>query len=123
MTVDQDTTTDVKKPDDKALRQDFGDNPIEVRETDHYQEEYIRGFVEKWDDLIDWEARARSEGQFFIDMLKANICDLAVSLEFIKTSPRSRCSDMSGYTCSENFEFSLGDDLNDPHQRIGTMHQ
>ena len=66
--------------------QDFGDNPIEVRETDHYQAEYIHGFVEKWDDLIDWEARAESEGQFFIDMLKARgkktVLDVATGTGF-----------------------------------------
>ncbi len=28
-------------------------------------------FVEKWDELIDWTARADSEGQFFIDILRA----------------------------------------------------
>ena len=50
--------------------QDFGDDPISVRETDHYQDEYVEGFVDKWDELIDWDARAESEGQFFIDLLK-----------------------------------------------------
>lgn len=50
--------------------QNYGNNPIEVRETDKYREEYIHAFVEKWDELIDWEARAESEGHFFIDALK-----------------------------------------------------
>ena len=50
--------------------QDFGKQPLKVRETGHYEEEYIRGFVEKWDELIDWRARADAEGQFFIDQLK-----------------------------------------------------
>ncbi len=27
------------------------------------------GFAEKWDELIDWDARSESEGQFFIDIL------------------------------------------------------
>lgn len=49
--------------------QSFGTDPIEVRDTDHYTEEYVQGFVEKWDELIDWEKRYRSEGQFFIDRL------------------------------------------------------
>ncbi|MEQ9681332.1 MAG: class I SAM-dependent methyltransferase, partial [Rhodospirillales bacterium] len=52
-------------------QQDFGDNPLETRRTDHYQREYVQTFVEKWDELIDWDARAESEGQFFIDILKA----------------------------------------------------
>ncbi len=51
-------------------KQDFGSNPIEVRESDHYQQEYIEGFVDKWDDLIDWDARAYSEGDFFLRVLK-----------------------------------------------------
>ncbi len=50
--------------------QEYGDNPIEVRDTDHYKEEYIHQFVDKWDELIDWDARETSEGQFFINELK-----------------------------------------------------
>jgi glycine/sarcosine N-methyltransferase len=54
----------------RLARQVYGKAPLEVRNTDHYQGEYVRSFVQKWDDLIDWEARARSEGEFFIDLLK-----------------------------------------------------
>jgi len=50
--------------------QKYGPNPTEVRETDHYQAEYVQRFVEKWDALIDWDARAESEGRFFVDVLK-----------------------------------------------------
>ncbi|MGH3802756.1 MAG: class I SAM-dependent methyltransferase, partial [Pseudonocardiaceae bacterium] len=52
-------------------QQDFGDSPTEMRESDHYVEEYVTSFVEKWDELIDWKRRAQSEGVFFIDQLKA----------------------------------------------------
>ncbi|MGH3973114.1 MAG: methyltransferase domain-containing protein [Pseudonocardiaceae bacterium] len=52
-------------------QQDFGDAPTEVRESDHYVEEYVASFVEKWDELIDWKRRAQSEGSFFVDQLKA----------------------------------------------------
>lgn len=52
------------------VKQNFGENPIETRESDNYVHEYITGFVEKWDELIDWDARARSEGSFFIEELK-----------------------------------------------------
>jgi len=66
--------------------QDFGRKPNEVRETDHYQEEYIQSFVEKWDDLIDWDARAESEGKFFVDILKEHgktkILDVATGTGF-----------------------------------------
>ncbi len=66
--------------------QNYGNDPLKVRETDHYQEEYVRGFVEKWDSLIDWQARAQSEGQFFIDMLRARgkerVLDVAAGTGF-----------------------------------------
>lgn len=45
-------------------------DPGVVRSTDYYQTEYARQVVEKWDELIDWKARAASEGSFFIDALK-----------------------------------------------------
>jgi len=51
-------------------KQEFGENPVEVRESDHYTEEYTMDFVNKWDELIDWDARATSEGDFFIRLLK-----------------------------------------------------
>ena len=50
-------------------RQSFGEDPVKVRETDHYRIEYIKSFVEKWDELIDWDSRAESEGDFFIRQL------------------------------------------------------
>lgn len=50
--------------------QNYGENPIAVRQTGKYVDEYISGFVDKWDELIDWEQRAESEGHFFIDILK-----------------------------------------------------
>ena len=73
--------------EDVATRkQDFGADPLKIRETDHYQKEYVQSFVEKWDELIDWEARAESEGRFFIDMLKARdkikVLDVATGTGF-----------------------------------------
>jgi glycine/sarcosine N-methyltransferase len=50
--------------------QDYGDDPLAVRETGHYKKEYIESFVDKWDALIDWEKRAKSEGEFFIEKLR-----------------------------------------------------
>lgn len=70
----------------QPVAQDFGGDALRVRETGHYQKEYVQSFVEKWDELIDWDARARSEGQFFIDMLKARgkekILDVATGTGF-----------------------------------------
>lgn len=51
-------------------KQNYGANPLKVRQTDHYKAEYIQTFVEKWDQLIDWKARRESEGGFFIQELK-----------------------------------------------------
>ncbi|NJK36559.1 MAG: methyltransferase domain-containing protein [Oscillatoriales cyanobacterium RM2_1_1] len=68
------------------LRQDYGGDPISVRETGHYQAEYIQSFVEKWDELISWESRAESEGSFFIDILKKHgaqkVLDVATGTGF-----------------------------------------
>ncbi len=50
--------------------QEFGNDPLKVRESDHYKDEYVESFVERWDDLIDWDGRADSEGGFFIDVLR-----------------------------------------------------
>ena len=66
--------------------QHFGDDPVAVRSTDHYTKEYVHGFVDKWDELIDWDARAKSEGDFFIDVLKKQgaqrILDVATGTGF-----------------------------------------
>ncbi|MFK7825875.1 MAG: class I SAM-dependent methyltransferase [Oligoflexales bacterium] len=43
---------------------------MSLQETDNYKAEYVHEFVEKWDSLIDWDARASSEGCFFVDLLK-----------------------------------------------------
>lgn len=67
-------------------KQDYGGNPTEVRETDQYQEEYVHSFVEKWDDLIDWSARAAGEEQFFVRELKkrgkTKVLDVATGTGF-----------------------------------------
>ena len=72
--------------DQAQKKQNFGADPLNVRETNCYQKEYVQSFVEKWDELIDWDARAESEGQFFIDILKARgkkrILDVATGTGF-----------------------------------------
>ena len=55
----------------KTDTQGFGTNPLRVRESDHYTAEYAKSFVEKWDELIDWEGRAKAEGEFFIEKLRS----------------------------------------------------
>src|SRR5690625_1034635 len=72
--------------DDEQTVQDFGADPLEVRETDHYVDEYVTGFVDKWDELIDWRKRWESEGGFFIDQLRARgvktVLDVAAGTGF-----------------------------------------
>ncbi|WP_199433233.1 glycine/sarcosine N-methyltransferase [Qaidamihabitans albus] len=66
--------------------QEFGTDPLLVRDTDHYTNEYVKGFVEKWDDLIDWKKRYESEGRFFVDLLKSrgvkSVLDVATGTGF-----------------------------------------
>lgn len=50
--------------------QQYGDNPLDIRQSNHYQAEYAKSFVEKWDELIDWRGRRESEGEFFIEVLR-----------------------------------------------------
>lgn len=68
------------------MNQEFGNNPIDVRDTDHYTMEYVHQFVEKWDALIDWEKRAKGEGEFFIELLKKHkakkVVDVAAGTGF-----------------------------------------
>lgn len=79
-------SSDAEVRESPADPQKFGTDPLAVRDTDHYQEEYFRSFVEKWDQLIDWDARAKSEGRFFIDLLrgrdKTAILDVATGTGF-----------------------------------------
>jgi SAM-dependent methyltransferase len=69
-----------------TAKQQFGRDPLKVRDSEHYQQEYVESFVEKWDRLIDWERRAQSEGRFFIDILKERgkhkILDVATGTGF-----------------------------------------
>ena len=66
---------------ENGTKQDFGKDPTRVRETDHYKMEYVHSFVEKWDELIDWEAREKGEEDFFIRELrrrgKTKVLDVA----------------------------------------------
>lgn len=67
-------------------KQEFGVTPTATRDTNHYTAEYVQSFVEKWDELIDWNARAKSEGNFFIKELKSRgknkILDVATGTGF-----------------------------------------
>lgn len=75
------TSAATSTPDQK-----FGENPVKQRTTDNYPQEYVKSFVEKWDELIDWESRAVSEGAFFIDVLREHnvktVLDVATGTGF-----------------------------------------
>lgn len=66
--------------------QNYGQDPLAVRHTDAYQQEYVHSFVDRWDQLIDWEARADSEGDFFVQKLKEHgarkVLDVATGTGF-----------------------------------------
>ncbi|MDH5670521.1 MAG: class I SAM-dependent methyltransferase [Myxococcales bacterium] len=51
------------------INQEYGKAPLQVRDTGQYRAEYVKSFVEKWDELIDWDRRAETEGDFFIRQL------------------------------------------------------
>jgi len=71
MTNNAPTGSTIDPTESLALKdQVFGDNPLEVRDTDHYTQEYVGGIVDKWDELIDWKRRAEGEGRFFIEQLR-----------------------------------------------------
>ena len=67
-------------------QQTYDGDPLQNRETDRYKSEYVMSFVDKWDELIDWDGRASSEGQFFIDILRARgketVLDVAAGTGF-----------------------------------------
>jgi glycine/sarcosine N-methyltransferase len=79
--------TTVHKPlEDQKDVQGYGDDPLSVRETDQYIAEYAKSFVGKWDALIDWDRRAKAEGEFFIELLRAQgakkVLDVATGTGF-----------------------------------------
>lgn len=61
---------EISEGDPVSVDQTYPSDPLTARDTDHYRLEYVRHFVAKWDDLIDWDARAQSEGEFFVRLLR-----------------------------------------------------
>jgi glycine/sarcosine N-methyltransferase len=64
----------------------YGEDPLQVRDTDQYKDEYVYGFVDKWDELIDWDGRSSSEGDFFLKVLEEHgarkVLDVATGTGF-----------------------------------------
>jgi glycine/sarcosine N-methyltransferase len=71
---------------ENKIEQDYGADPLTVRNTDAYKSEYVHSFVELWDQLIDWNGRAQSEGDFFIRTLEQHgakkVLDVATGTGF-----------------------------------------
>jgi len=65
MAITSEKAVEVVPPDQRR-----GLGTEKIRKTDHYKAEYVHSFVEKWDELIDWEQRAEGEGDFFINHLR-----------------------------------------------------
>ena len=76
----------VKNHDLELVNQKYGADPTQDREADQYRNEYTMSFVEKWDTLIDWDARAKSEKDFFVNVLrsrhKKTVLDVATGTGF-----------------------------------------
>ena len=70
----------------RLSEQDYGSDPLAIRDTDKYVEEYVHSFVDKWDQLIDWDGRSTAEGDFFIEKLREHgarkILDVATGTGF-----------------------------------------
>ena len=68
------------------VEQNFGPDPLAVRHTDHYLQEYVQSLAEKWDEIVDWDLRAASEGEFFPELLRARgartVLDVATGTGF-----------------------------------------
>lgn len=111
--ADKETDNRVLALDEIPEDQVYGDDPTKDRDTNHYQAEYVGNFVERWDELIDWEARAEGEGKFFIDKLrelgKTKILDVAAgtgfhSVQLLKAGFRVTSADGNAQMLVKAFE-------------------
>ena len=65
------TSLEISNAELELAEQNYSHDPLTDRETDLYRGEYVMSFVEMWDELIDWRARAEREGLFFSVCLRA----------------------------------------------------
>ena len=111
---------------ESAAPQDFGPEPESIRETDHYNAEYVEEFVDKWDELIDWEARAASEGRFFIDILKARdkhmVLDVAAGTGFHSVQLMRAGFDVTSVDGNDNMLVKAFNNARDHGHVLKTVH-
>lgn len=107
-------------------KQDFGEDPLAVRETSHYQKEYIEAFVDKWDALIDWEKRAKSEGEFFIETLKQHgakkVLDVATGTGFHSVMLTKAGFEVTSVDGSEEMLAKAFENARDKGEMLRTIH-
>ncbi len=66
-----DVGTKTENTDLTLDKQRYSENPLKDRSADQYRNEYITEFVDKWDSLIDWDARSEAEADFFVNVLSS----------------------------------------------------
>lgn len=93
------TNPDERNAELGLKEQIYTDDPLETRDTDQYRNEYILRFVDKWDALIDWDARTKSEGNFFHGLLasrgKRTVLDVATGTGFHSVNLREAGFDVT----------------------------
>lgn len=79
---------------------------IDQPAKDLFKQEYTAEFADRWDELIDWEGRARSEGGFFRDILRKNgarrVLDIASGTGFHTVTLTQDGFDVTGADGSRN---------------------
>lgn len=106
--------------------QQYGPDPLRVRKTDHYKKEYIESFVGKWDSLIDWEARAKAEGQFFIEVLREHgarkVLDVATGTGFHSVMLREAGFEVTSVDGSDMMLAKAFENARDQGHLLRTIH-
>lgn len=109
-----------------SLAQDYGEDPLKVRDTDHYTQEYVHSFVEKWDELIDWESRAAAEGAFFIDLFRERgvkkILDVATGTGFHSVMLKNAGFEVTSVDGSPNMLAKAFENARERGQLLRTIH-
>ncbi len=97
-----------------------------VKSSEHYKKQYKKTFVEKWDDLIDWDGRAESEGTFFMDILKRHnakdVIDVATGTGFHSVRLKKAGFNVLSVDGSENMLDKASENAEDRGLELTTQH-
>ena len=106
--------------------QQYGEDPLAVRNTGQYQKEYVESFVDKWDALIDWERRAKSEGEFFIETLRQHgakkVLDVATGTGFHSVMLSKAGFEVTSVDGSQEMLSKAFENARDHGQMLRTIH-